>query len=502
MKSTIQFFVLFSVAIFAFLFGSEADEIYPASLAILTLALALILIVQVGVLALVHRVFQAFGRERAGVFVCKLLASAFLAANAYHTAFMAFAAQQEVQVAVSVILGGLLLLILFRPRWHNFLRFTLTGYVVLSLGLYAYTRTAMWLAPDPGKSPVTLTSTRNVYLLGAESLPSAKAYRELYGVEELPHEDWLRANGFRVLDHAYSADDTTLKNYSRMFEFGREITGDDVTRRSVFRTRNATAATFAKAGYRMQAIYENTYFGWDEALLDYAFPRSAFYACASVPENFFYFLCRDQVVRAINRRVFGASQELTPQLVTDRIQAAAASGEPWFTFYHHPFPFHSDNNHSYEDAEAVAAFRERVRHAVPRIGTESLETTVGTILREDPDAVIVAMGDHGAAMTRGARLDEGNEVFTKAQVIEDRYGVMVAVYPKDFCANRIIEGSTTLFLMENVMRCLNGDDAPTREQLARGKTFFWKDRLNLDEELRDQGLRPRSVAIGLLDTQN
>ncbi|HEX5776273.1 MAG TPA: hypothetical protein VFX95_06300, partial [Caulobacteraceae bacterium] len=182
MKPTIRFFALLSVAVFAFLFGSEADEIYPAALAILALALALILLVQAGVLLLVYRGFRAAGKERAGLFVGKLLAAAFLAANAYHTAFMAFDAQHEVRVAISVLIGGLLLLILYRPKWHGFLRFTLTGYVVLSLGLYAYTRTAMWLAPDPGRSPVALTSTRNVYLIGAESLPSAKGYRELYGV--------------------------------------------------------------------------------------------------------------------------------------------------------------------------------------------------------------------------------------------------------------------------------------------------------------------------------
>ncbi|HEX5776644.1 MAG TPA: hypothetical protein VFX95_08195, partial [Caulobacteraceae bacterium] len=419
-----------------------------------------------------------------GLFVCKLLAAAFVAANAYHTAFMAFDAQHEVRVAISVLIGGLLLLILYRPKWHGFLRFTLTGYVVLSLGLYAYTRTAMWLAPDPGRSPVALTSTRNVYLIGAESLPSAKGYRELYGVESLPHEDYLRANGFRVLDSAYSADDTTLKTYSRMFEFGREITGDDVTRRSVFRTRNATFATFSKAGYRLQFIYKDTYFGLDEALVDHAFPKSAFYACASVPENFFYFLCRAEVVRTINRKVFGSAQELTPQLVAQRIHVAASSGEPWFTFYHHPFPLHSPNNHTYEDSKAVEAFREQVRQAVPRIRKETFETPIAAILKEDPGAVIVAMGDHGAALTRGARLDEPNDTFTKDEIVEDRYGVMVAVYPKDFCANRIFEGSTTLFLIESVARCLNGDDSPTPQQLARSRTFYWKDRMSLDN-LRD-----------------
>ena len=483
MKQIILLLVVMSAAVFAFLFGNEADEIYPAALAILALMLAVVLVVQAGALLIVHRALKALGNERLGLLACKLLGAAFLASNAYHTALMTFDAQDEVQVALSVMIGGLLLLVLSRPRWHGFVRFTTIAYVVLSLGLYTYTRVAMRLAPDPGSSPITVSAKRNVYLIGNESLHSAKAYRELHGIEDLPHEDYLRANGFRVLDHAYSADDTTLKTYSRMFEFGREITGDDIVRRSVFRTRNATFDAFAKGGYRLQFIYKNTYFGLDPALVDYAFPKSAFYACASVPETFFYVLCREEVVRTINRRIFQSTQELTPDLIAERIEAVRASGQPWFTFYHQAFPSHSPNNHSYTDEKAVEAFRAQVRQDVARVREENFETTVAAILKADPGAVIVALGDHGAAMTRGARLDEPNDKYTKAQIVEDRYGVMVAVYPRDFCTRRIFEGATTTFLLESVVRCLNGDDAPTPQEVSRGKTFFWKTRLNLDQYL-------------------
>ena len=226
MKQIILLLVVMSAAVFAFLFGNEADEIYPAALAILALMLAVVLIAQQGLVPqamptddstvslIVHRAFQALGKERLGLLACKLLGAAFLASNAYHTALMTFDAQDEVQVALSVMIGGLLLLVLSRPRWHGFVRFTTIAYVVLSLGLYTYTRVAMRLAPDPGSSPITVSAKRNVYLIGNESLHSAKAYRELHGIEELPHEDYLRANGFRFYHQAFPSHSPNNHSYT------------------------------------------------------------------------------------------------------------------------------------------------------------------------------------------------------------------------------------------------------------------------------------------------
>ena len=64
MKQIILLLVVMSAAVFAFLFGNEADEIYPAALAILALMLAVVLVVQAGALLIVHRALKALaGRQ-------------------------------------------------------------------------------------------------------------------------------------------------------------------------------------------------------------------------------------------------------------------------------------------------------------------------------------------------------------------------------------------------------------------------------------------------------
>jgi hypothetical protein len=316
-------------------------------------------------------------------------------------------------------------------------------------------------------------STRNVYLIGNESLPSPRAYREVYDVRDLPHVDYLRDRGFRVLDRSYSADSSTLRSFGRLLDFGRELSNRDIVRRAPFRSMNSTFATFSASGYRTQFIYSVNYFGLDPDLVTYIHPERSFGACGFAPRYFFYLFCRTWLNRPFNKLLFGIEFDLSVPL--ERIGIAARSGDPWLTIYHHNYPFHSSQLLSHDDRPAVAAFRDRVRTAPDRILARGMEELVSTIQAEDPGAVIVLFGDHGAASTRHADIDAPQAPLDAAEILEDRYGVMVAVYPRDFCANRIFEGSTTLHLVDNVIHCLNGNDRPSAEELAESRTFYWED---------------------------
>jgi hypothetical protein len=209
--------------------------------------------------------------------------------------------------------------------------------------------------------------------------------------------------------------------------------------------------------------------------MDYSYPNSAYFHCGFVPAGFFYGLCVHPMRIRINRYIFGTPYVFDLSRLEDRIRIASRSPEPWLTVYHHPFPFHTRMAHRYSDEEDVERFRGRVNREMPRILQAGMQRIVQTILREDPEAVIILFGDHGTGLTRNAELDDPDDPFTPAQVLEDRFGVMIAVYPRDFCTNRIFEGSTTTALIESVVRCLNSDDSPTAQERARSRTFFWED---------------------------
>ena len=475
LKRVITLVCLASAAIFGFIFGNEADEISITDLAIFLVALAGILLVQSGILTLVYKICRSLHKDWLSAAAVALVGAFLVTSNAYFTTFINYDAAYRDQFILSIAAGLVFLLIMLIRKWQSVAMFTMVSYFLLSLGLYAYTRITIRTSPDIVESPLAVNSKRNVYLIGNESLHSPKAFRELYGVKDLPHVDYLRSRGFRVLDQAYSADAVTVKNFSRILEFGRTISEAEVWKRVVFNTRNATFSTFSNGGYKVQFIYNATLFGLDNRLVDYAYPQLAFSQCQFLPKRFFYILCWEPVRKRINQYLFGFDG-LTPGLVEQRIRVAARSAQPWLTIYHHAYPFHTaPASHSYRDPEAVRSFRASMIEALPRIRFDNFERTIETIVKEDPDAIIVTFGDHGASLTRGADLDVPNGVFSRSEVLEDRFGVLVAVYPRDFCTNRISEGYSTTFLIENVVRCLNDDDAPTAEQIRRNRTFFWND---------------------------
>jgi hypothetical protein len=483
MSRIIALLVAVSAALFAFIFGNEADELFVTDLAILLAGLAIILIVQAAGLLAGYWALRFVGMPRLGLFLSRVAAAGLVGSNAYFTAFMTYEASWQVQILLSVAVGAFMLPVMLIQRWQPFILFMAVFYFVSSLVIYAHTwmtRTSSRVAEG---NPIRINSRRNVYLIGHESLHSPKAFRELYGLSRLPHVDYLRSHGFRVMDRAYSADSETLKTYSRMLHFGRELSDAEAGDRSVFNSMNTTFGAFSNSGYQTQFLYKSLYFHLNPDLVDYSYPRTAFHQCDLVPRTFFYFICRPRVAAFINLHLFGVSRDTTAPVVVRRMQETIRSDRPWFTLYHHAFPFHTVTAfHNYRDRRAVQRFRQRVAQTLPRIHSENFGTVVGSIIRTDPEAVIITFGDHGARLTRGADLDVPDDRFTRRQILEDRFGVMLAVYPRDFCTNRIREGITTTTLVESVVKCLNGDDLATARDVARSRIFYWNGRRrSLDE---------------------
>ncbi len=158
-----------------------------------------------------------------------------------------------------------------------------------------------------------------------------------------------------------------------------------------------------------------------------------------------------------------------------------ATGRPWLTFSHIKFPFHTGGEYHYPDPAYAANFTRRVREALP-IVAENVKKTAGYIISKDPNAVVLVFGDHGTHFFRGV---EREQVFTDTPLVpivtmlESLNGITFAVYPADFCVNRMSEPFSTKYLIENLIACLNGNDQPTEEEIKRAHTirFF--------EELRD-----------------
>ena len=459
-----------SLAVAAWPIADAAEEIAPLDLAIMAVAFAAVLAIQCAALLILRR----FTSEK----LINVLVGLFVAANAYHFALLTLEAGTPTRVFFSALAGSVAWLLLNVAVPTAMPLLFAAVFTSLSLGQYAYGRASLAEETTDAAVPplsIPVKSDRNVYLISMESLHSPSALRELYGIEAPPHVAYLKSEGFRVLDRTYSVDTTTRRSYKRLLEFSKPLEKYSALN-NVFRTGNSTLASFKDGGYRIQFIYVNNYMNWNPELLDHLFPRAGFYVCDNVPNNFFYFICRRQIRALISKSLFGVAHLITvPEQIAhlkERIATVNADDKPWLTISHIAFPEHTKKTHSYKNASQVESFRKLYRSLMPQV-SENYREIVTTIKKHDPNAVIVTFGDHGAWLTRGMELETAGAPFDAEDYVQDLYGAMLAVYPEDFCRNRISEGSTTSFMVRSVIECLNGSDNPMPEDLERNRTVYY-----------------------------
>jgi hypothetical protein len=484
MKEIAVSFVLISAALFGWVVGSEGDEIALLDFSVFGVALLAILAVQLLLLYLLNWLLSLIAPGRRD-WVSLVLAAMLVAANAYYLAFVTLEAPTQIRVAYAVAVGAVYFALMSVPRLRSVVALFAGAMLLMSLAQYGYTRATL------GRQDVTaetvslpIKSKRNVYILGNESLHSPKAYRELYDINDPGYVRVLQGLGFRVFDSSYSAERSTLRTYSVIFEFVRPFRNDDVGNRSPFINDNSTFRSFRDSGYGIQFIYVNNMFDVNPKNVDYVYPDPEFDACDEAYPMLFYGLCQSTVVKRINELAFAAVKikyKKEIEEVRRRVDFILQTGRPWLTFTHIKFPFHTQGEYQYPDAVYAASFKRRVHEAVP-IVAENMKETAGYIVEKDPSAIVVVMGDHGTHLFRGIEKDE---VFSKTppepieRILEGDHGVTFAIYPADFCKNRISPPFSTRFLIENLIACLNGQDSPTEEDVKRAHLirFF--------EELQD-----------------
>ena len=483
---------LISAALFGWVLSSEADEMAFRDFAVLAVAMLLIISIQVGVLYFLERASSRFVPGwRTWILV--LATSILLGANAYFFAFYTLELPTAYRVACALLVGLAFLVLISMPRARAFVSLFGAVMILMSVGQYAYTRATL-VNVDVSAETVSLpvNSKRNVYLIGFESLQSPTAYRLNYGIENPQHVEFLKKLGFRVLDYAYSGERSTLRSYSRIFEFKRDVRQDDLGERGVFVNDNSTFRSFRDGGYNIQMLYKNNYFPVTPSNVTYAFPPPAFDACDELGAYFFYGLCSKKVANWINENLLGSVKMSWKQqipLLRKRVDVVVDSGKPWFTWTHIKFPGHTHGYMRHPDPEYAAKFRKIVHGQMPVIA-ENMEKTIGYIVEKDPSAVIVVIGDHGTHLFRGDEdkvrkaVYSGDPNFPLKNILEDQHGIMFAVYPADFCVNRMSGPFSSRALIENLIQCLDGNDAPTDEERKRSRTINFLGKISDAGDLR------------------
>ena len=158
----------------------------------------------------------------------------------------------------------------------------------------------------------------------------------------------------------------------------------------------------------------------------------------------------------------------------DRLQAAAQSEQPTFTLAYTYSPGHTSSSHNGNDLEDVNQYKNRFLLSSVT-AAESLQNYIDIIRADDKEGIIVVFADHGAKVTRGVDVDNipADSIYSKADIIQDRYGVLLAVLDPHGCEIAEPVVTTIIDMMHNVITCLTG-----------GKPVF-KERYNNEAEFID-----------------
>jgi hypothetical protein len=481
LRASASILALISAALFAWVLGSEANEITLSDLSVFAVALAVILTIQLFLLFCLDKLVEVIAPGKKE-WILLVAATVLLASNAYFLAFYTLDRPMGFRIGCSVVVGVTFLILMSVPRIRPALALFAGVMLTMSLIQYGYTRVIFRAGSDVTADIASLpvNSKRNVYIIGMESLHSPKAYRENYDIHDALHEKLLRDAGFRVLDYAYSGGRSTIMSYAHLFEFKRPFLRQSLQARGVLINDNSTFRSFRDANYRIQFLYKNNYLPVNSKNVDFMFTPPAFDACDELGAKYFYGLCSSNVVNVINNYIFGFRKlrwKTQITLLQKRTDYVIESPHPWLTWTHISYPFHTTISMRHPDPEYAAEFKQRVREAMPEIA-QVVKNGPLYIAAKDPDAVVIVLGDHGTNLFRLKRSNERKvreQVFSNVPlwplktVLEDQHGVMLAVYPASFCENRISEPFSTKGLIENLIACLNGDDSPTDEERSRAR---------------------------------
>ncbi len=369
----------------------------------------------------------------------------------------------------------------------------LNVFFMASICMSAYMAASVFLEDDQENADTTgeavsvaLKKTPNIYLFWMDSFPEPRIIDEYYGStlvrDGFPGE--LEKRGFRLLGNTYSNSSSTLLSMADLFSMqlstnraaGEEDVTGSVRRMLGGSDQNQILKILKNNGYFTAFISgENSYYHGGEVgryldSTDYVVSNNSlrFYLRPLLELN------SHSVERRFGRYLFGADQRMHDEYsgdlrnrVRQAMDLAKSNGKPLFVSFkggakHTMYPYTW-----LQQEEWLPVYRNLVKD-----GISQAMGIIDMILADDPEAVIILLGDHGSWRLLGifddidindtkalaAQLRKYNE--SLQSLVDDYFNVIFAVrmpgYEGDFSHGYAI---STVNVFRHVFAALNNDPA-------------------------------------------
>lgn len=259
---------------------------------------------------------------------------------------------------------------------------------------------------------------KNIYLLVYESYPNLETLYH-YGYDNSEQISFLEKNGFKVYHGSYSIASASLTSTSRILEIDNEL----LHRARYYVSGNAFVPKVLKNnGYKNIGLFKSSYFLDEASSIEW----NEYYPKENLSKIGGRTLTKSIFQGAFKFDIFDEFTNYEDYLQLKEKYLSSIRKNTFF-FTHNSYPGHSGNSGVCDSNEKNKYFS-----GMKKANTE-MQNDVMNILKNDQNAIIVLLGDHGPYLTKNCKELRDVDVSTIDQYdIQDRYGAFLSIYwPKD-----------------------------------------------------------------------
>jgi len=261
----------------------------------------------------------------------------------------------------------------------------------------------------------------NIYLFVYDGIPNQRVFKDL----DLPLdklEKILSKYGFKLYEDTYTLMGQSLASMSRTLNFSTGPIGNPEAR-DIYAGNSLANVLLRDKGYQSRFILANEYTGYAEITHDGLFeelypPRSA----QESQWDYYLTLMRGILQGEMRFDTKGLDNWDETIMQARKLEIIREQKPPTFVVNHYHYPGHSQNSGKCLPNESELWIQRF------EIALKQMNKDFQAIAESDPDAIVIAIGDHGPYLT-GDCFDLG--AWSKEEVtpdlIWDRIGTMIAI---------------------------------------------------------------------------
>ena len=311
----------------------------------------------------------------------------------------------------------------------------------------------------PNVRAITFEETPNVYFIGFDSIVPESIMNKYMGVETTEFHEVL-AGEARRFRNLFANGDGTSASFGALMALDLDIYLNGrrlaLGEPRYFSGRDPSPLIWImrENGYETTSIYNDTFFGRRQGpyIDNYIVNRKKWGICSLLDESIrrwaFWGYCKMLEASWPQDAVAPKGDFLLRELTN------LDGSRPKFVIAHLWMPGHT-GRFNYYDKEDRENYIEYYYRESNRAGLY-LRQIIEHLRSNDPNAILFVFGDHGAKLSKGIKIEEDPTFF-----LQDRFGVLGGVYPRDRCAEYFDEAEskgyvTILDAVHAILSCLSG----------------------------------------------